>query len=93
MFIRDWDKMEFETEEEAFDDACDMMWLYGDIGDYLQNWVSYNELLEWAMDHDGFLEAFDDGLSRAQRDYFEDFCFEIEDDEDENSECESESDL
>ena len=84
MFIRDWDKMEFGSEEEAFDDACDMMWLYGDIGDYLKPWVTYNELLDWAMDKDGFLDAFSDELHKAQQDYFEDFYFEMEDDEDEN---------
>lgn len=93
MFIRDYDEMKFETEEEAFEDACDMMWLHGDIGEYLKPWVSYDELLAWAMDKDGFLDYFGDELSKAQRDYFEDFYFEIEDDEDENSECESESDL
>lgn len=81
MWIRDWDKMEFESEEEAFDDACDMMWLYGNIGEYFQNHVSYNELLDWAMDQDGFLDAFSDGLSKAQRDYFEDTYVELEDED------------
>lgn len=84
MWIRDWDKMEFESEEEAFDDACDMIWLYGDIGEYLQNHVSYDELLRWAIKHDGFLDAFDEGLAKAQQDYFEDCYVELEDDEDED---------
>lgn len=93
MFIRDYDEMKFETEEEAFEDACDMMWLHGDIGEYLKPWVSYDELLDWAMKQDGFFDHFGDDFYKAQRDYFEDFYFEIEDDENENSECESESDL
>lgn len=80
MWIRDWDAMEFDSKEEAFDDACDMMWLDGATGDYLQPWVSYDELLAWAMDKDGFLDYFDNELSKAKQDYFNDFYFEIEND-------------
>lgn len=36
MFIRDWDKMEFNSENKAFEDACNEMILSGDIGEYLQ---------------------------------------------------------
>ena len=91
MFIRDWDKMEFDSEEEAFDDAGREMLDYSE--EYLKPWVSYNELVEWAMKQDGFFDAFEDDLYKAQRDFFEDFYFESEDDEDENCECESESNL
>ena len=83
MFIRDWDEKEFEFEDEAFDDAgYEMLDGYGE--DYLKPWVSYNELLMWAMKQDGFFDAFGDDLYKAQRDFFNDFYVELEDDEDED---------
>jgi len=82
MFIRDWDKKEFDSEEEAFDDAGREMLDYSE--EYLKPWLSYDDLVEWAMKQDGFFEAFEDELEKAQRDFFEDFYFESEDDEDEN---------
>lgn len=93
MFIRDWDKMAFDSEDEAFGNACMEMLTDGATGDYLKPWISYDTLLDWAMKQDGFFDHFEDDFSKAQRDYFEDFYFEIEDDENENGECESESDL
>lgn len=93
MFIRDWDKKEFDSEDKAFEDAGHEMILSGDIGDYLKPWVDYNDLLEWAMEQDGFFDVFEDELYKAQQAYFEDFYFELEDDEDENCECESENHL
>lgn len=93
MWIRDWDEMRFDSEEEAFGDACMEMLTDGATEDYLKPWISYDTLLEWAMKQDGFFDHFEEDFSKAQRDYFEDFYFEIEDDEDENSECESESNL
>lgn len=83
MFIRDWDGMRFEFEQEAFDDAYDEM-LDGYGEDYLKPWVSYNGLLTWAMKQDGFFDAFEDDLYKAQRDFFNDFYVELEDDEDED---------
>lgn len=83
MFIRDWDEVKFDSEEEAFDDAgYEMLDGYGE--DYLKPWVSYNELLMWAMKQDGFFDAFEDNLYKAQRDFFNDFYVELEDDEDED---------
>jgi hypothetical protein len=84
MWIRDWDEMAFDSEEEAFGDACMEMLTDGATEDYLKPWVSYNQLVAWAMKQDGFFEVFEDELYKAQRDYFNDFYFEIEDDEDEN---------
>ena len=82
MWIRDWDKMRFDSEEEAFGNACMDMLMDGAIGDYLQDYVSYDKLLAWAMTQDGFFEVFDDEFYKAQRDYFEDSYVELEDDED-----------
>ena len=93
MWIRDWDEMRFDSEGEAFGDACMEILTDGAIEDYLKPWVDYDKLLDWAMKQDGFFDHFGDDFYKAQRDYFEDFYFEIEDDENENSECESESNL
>ena len=83
MWIRDWDEMEFESEEEAFDDAgYEMLPDYGE--DYVKPWISYDELLTWAMRQNGFFDVFEDKLYKAQRDFFDDFYFEMEDDEDED---------
>lgn len=84
MFIRDWDKMAFDSEDEAFGNACMDMLADGATGDYLQSYISYDKLLDWAMKQDGFFEVFDDEFYKAQQDYFEDNYVELEDDEDEN---------
>ena len=81
MWIRDWDEMAFDSEDEAFGDACMEMLTDGATGDYLKPWVSYDELLAWAMKQDGFFEVFEDELSKAQQDYFNDFYFEMEDED------------
>jgi len=93
MFIRDWDEMKFDSEDEAFGDACMEMLTDGAAEKYLKPWVGYDALLDWAMKQDGFFDVFGDELYKAQQDYFNDFYFEMEDDEDENSECEGESNL
>lgn len=79
MWIRDWDKMRFDSEEEAFGNACMDMLTDGAIGDYFHNYVNYDKLLAWAMTQDGFFETFDDEFYKAQRDYFEDCYVELED--------------
>ena len=92
MFIRDYDKRAFDSREEAFDDAfSEMLPDYGE--EYLKPWINYDQLLAWAMKQDGFFDVFKNELYKAQQDYFNDFYFEMEDDEDENSECEGESNL
>lgn len=82
MWVRDWDKMEFESEEEAFDDARNEMLDYSE--EYLKPWIDYDELVAWAMKHNDFFDKFEDELYKAQRDFFDDFYFEMEDDEDED---------
>ena len=84
MFVRDWDSKKFDSEEEAFDDAYNEMLIDGTAGDYLRNWVSYDTLLDWAIKQDGFFDYFGDEFSKAQQDYFNDFYFEMEDDENED---------
>lgn len=79
MFIRDWDSKKFDCESDAFDDARNEMLADMSIEEYLKPWVSYDELFDWAMEQDGFFDAFDDELYKAQRDYFNDFYFEMED--------------
>lgn len=79
MWVRDGDKMEFDTEEEAFYDACDGMLDYSE--EYLKPWVSYDKLVAWAMKHNDFFDKFRDELYKAQQDYFNDFYFEVEDED------------
>ena len=82
MWIRDWDKIAFDSEDEAFGDACMEMLTDGATGDYLQSYVTYDKLLNWAMTQDGFFDVFKDELYKAQQDYFNDSYFEMEDNED-----------
>ena len=91
MFIRDWDSQRFDSEEEAFDDAGREMLDYSE--EYLKPWVSYDDLVAWAMKQEGFFEAFENELANAQQSFFEDFYVELEDDENADSKCESESNL
>lgn len=93
MFIRDWDSKKFDCESEAFEDACNEMLADMSVRDYLKPWVSYDNLLNWAMEQDGFFDYFGEELNKAQQDYFNDFYFEMEDDKDEDCECESENNL
>ena len=81
MWIRDWDEMAFDSEDEAFGDACMEMLTDGATEDYLKPWISYNRLATWAMKQDGFFDTFEDELSKAQQDYFNDFYFEVEDED------------
>lgn len=81
MFIRDWDEKKFNSEEEAFGDAYVEVLTDGVTGNYLKPWVSYDALLDWAMKQDGFFDYFADDISKAQQDFFNDFYFEMEDDE------------
>lgn len=81
MWIRDWDTMEFDSKEKAFSDACMEMLTDDATGDYLQPWVSYDELLAWAMKQDSFFDVFKDEFHKAQQDYFNDFYFEVEDED------------
>jgi hypothetical protein len=80
MFIRDWDDKKFDCESEAFEDACNEMVTDMSVEDYLKPHISYDALLSWAMEQDGFFDFFDDELYKAQRDYFNDFYVEMEDD-------------
>lgn len=81
MFIRDWDGKKFDCENDAFDDTRNEMLADMSIGEYLKPWISYDALLSWAMDQDGFFDFFDDELYKAQQDYFNDFYFEMEDED------------
>jgi len=83
MWVRDLDGMKFKSEDEAFSNAHTTMLTSAITGDYLKPWVSYDELLNWAMKQDGFFDYFEDEFYRAQQNYFNDFYFEIEDNENE----------
>lgn len=90
-YLRD-DFAEFDSYEKAWEDAMEQM----DIDEFIEhftNYVDFSDLLKWAQKQPNFYDDFDEAVSNAEQDYFDDFYRELEDDEDENCECESESDL
>ena len=65
------DGVEFDSEEGAYLDSleyCD-----DELADTLCNIVDDNKLLCWAMQQDGFWEAFDDEITEARGMLFEDY--------------------
>lgn len=82
MWENDWGE-EFDTEEEAREnihehmDRDDYKWRLGYI-------ISCDKLLAWAMEQDAFYERFQEEISRAEGEFFEDNYHEVEEeDEDE----------
>ncbi len=72
-----------ETEQEARDAAqADFFEDFDILSEYFGYRVSYDELLEFAMKHEDFIDHFDDLLAEAQEEYFEQNYF-YEEDEDE----------
>ena len=90
-YLRD-DFEEFDSYDDAWDDAMEQM----DIDEFIEhftNYVDFSDLLKWAQKQPNFYDDFGGAVSNAEQDYFDDFYRELEDDEDENCECESESNL
>ena len=81
-WLRD-DYTEFATYEEAWEDFQERNACYN--SDYFHNYVSYEELLSWAMKQDAFwsdakmMEYYD----RAEQDNFEDNYTEHEEEDEE----------
>ena len=77
------DGVEFESEEEAYFDSfeyCD-----DDLISALCDVLNSDKLLSWAMEQDGFWEAFDDEITEARGMLFENYytCWEESDLEEE----------
>lgn len=73
----DDDGNEFESYEEAYGEALNKMDIM-DLVDHFENYVTFKELLEWALKQDGFWERFDGVVSQAEQDYFEEWYHEEE---------------
>ena len=69
------------TEEEAMDDVRQNMTIedYVFFGDF-----DIEEILKWCFQQDGFVEAFDKNIEQAERDYFDEFYREVDDDEEDD---------
>ena len=71
---------EFETREDAFDDACGRMTRV-DLDEELGMVLSFSDLLDWCWNQPNFVDEFYEAIEEAQRDYFENNYYEVEDDE------------
>ena len=83
MWIRDRDKKQFDSEEDAWLDSIENE-THDDLLDTLicLDWlIPYSTLLEWAMEQDGFWERFQDEISEARQRNFEEDYSDIEDDD------------
>ena len=70
----------FTTQEEAYDDAMGTM-SDAIYDDYMRYTLSYSRLLEWAMKHDSFWDAFEPEISKAREIYFHDWYHKVEDED------------
>lgn len=82
MFIRD-DGIRFETEEEAREDMEEWVFDDFDFEDDFFRYISKDKLLRWAMKNPAFWDEFAEEVSKAKEDIFEDFCSEVEEEEEE----------
>lgn len=83
-----YDNKRFDTEEDAYQDFLENEDV-GTLEDYLLKAVDLNvsALLHWAINQDGFWEAFQDEITEAREMMFEDsYCHweEPDDDDDED---------
>ena len=81
-YLRD-DFTEFDSYDDAWADAMEQMDIDVFI-EYFENYVSFSDLLRWAQKQSNFYDKFEDAISNANQDYFDDFYRELEDDEDED---------
>ena len=68
-WVSEWGD-EFETEEEARDDALEKM-DWNDYVDEFEYLISYRELLDWARQQPGFWERFEQDASEAEGEFFD----------------------
>ena len=79
----DDDGNEFESYEEAYDEARNKMDLT-DLADHFRDYVSFEQLLNWALKQNGFWNQFEDAFSQAEQDYFEEWYHEVETEDDDD---------
>lgn len=83
-FVRDWDTMGplFETEDEAYDDFLENLYLYIDeVFEEFNKRVNLYELMTWATQQDDFFKVFGDDYDTAMRLTFEENYPEHDDDD------------
>ena len=71
---------EFETREDAFEDACERM-DSTDLDEELGMVLSFSDLLDWCWRQPNFMDDFDDAIQKAERNYFENNYYEVKDEE------------
>ena len=71
---------EFETEEEAREDSYERM-DHTDLNEELGMVLSYNDLLNWCWKQPNFIDEFWEAIEEAERNYFENNYYEVEDEE------------
>ena len=75
----DWGD-EFETREDAFNDACERM-DRTDLNEELGMVLSYSDLLDWCWRQPNFIDEFYEAIEEAERNWFENNYYEVEDEE------------
>lgn len=78
MWENDWGEV-FDTEEEARENV----WKHMDREDYeleLGYIIRYDKLLAWAMEQDAFYERFQEDISKAEAEFFDENYHKIEED-------------
>lgn len=81
-YLRD-DFYEFDSYEDAWDDAMEQM-DFADFAERFEGQVGFWELLKWAQKQPNFYNHFEVAISNVEQDYFDDFYRELEDDGDED---------
>ncbi len=71
---------EFETEEEAREDAFEKM-EQADLIEGLEISIGFTTLLEWAMKQPNFWDDFNDAICEAEDIFFRDNYYEVKDSE------------
>jgi hypothetical protein len=79
MWENDWGET-FDTEEEARENVQQHM----EREDYelqLEYIISHSKLLAWAMEQDAFYERFEEEISKAEAEFFDENYHEVAEDE------------
>lgn len=67
----------FDTEDDARETVCDVM-EFEDWFAYIQEYITYEQLLEFAMSTNSFEYKFDQEVLKAENDYFNDHYHKTE---------------
>lgn len=79
MWENDWGET-FDTEEEARENVYEHM-KRDDYEWQLEYIISHDKLLAWAMEQDAFYERFQEEISKAEAEFFDEFYHEVEEED------------